>query len=182
MARAVFLDRDGVINQNRDDYVKRWDEFVFLPGALEALRRLAQTPLLIIVVTNQSIINRGLVSLQEVQDICRRMGEEIHNNGGRIDGVFMCPHRPDEGCNCRKPRPGLLLKAADRFHLDLSQCYLVGDAMSDVEAGLSAGCKVLMVKTGLWNRHGSTQGIADVPIVHDLAEAVEWVIAQEKGA
>jgi D-glycero-D-manno-heptose 1,7-bisphosphate phosphatase len=182
MARAVFLDRDGVINQNRDDYVKRWDEFAFLPGALDALRRLAQTPLLIIVVTNQSIINRGLASVQEVQDICRRMIEEIQNHGGRIDGVLMCPHRPDEGCNCRKPRPGLLLEAADRFHLDLPQSYLIGDAMSDVEAGLNAGCRVLMVKTGLCNRHDSPLGLADVPIVHDLAEAVEWVIAQEQCA
>jgi D-glycero-D-manno-heptose 1,7-bisphosphate phosphatase len=180
MARAVFLDRDGVINQNRDDYVRRWDEFVFWPGALDALRRLAQTPLLIIVVTNQSIINRGLASLQEVQDICRRMVEEIQNNGGRIDGVLMCPHRPDEGCNCRKPRPGLLLEAADLYHLDLPQSYLIGDAMSDVEAGLSAGCRVLLVKTGLWNRQRVSQSMANVPMVQDLTEAAEWVIAQEQ--
>jgi D-glycero-D-manno-heptose 1,7-bisphosphate phosphatase len=181
MGKAVFLDRDGVINHNRQDYVKCWEEFVFLPGALEALRRLAETPLLIIIVTNQSAINRGLMPRHVAQDINRRMTEEIRNSGGRIDAILMCPHRPDELCNCRKPQPGMLLEAADRFQLDLRQCYLVGDASSDIEAGLKVGCKVVMVRTGLGQKHiaGHVNDARSFPVVHDLGEAVEWIIEQE---
>ena len=182
MDRAVFLDRDGVINRNRNDYVKRWEEFVFLPGALEALRQLARTQLLIIVVTNQSAINRGLVSMENVQEICHRMIEEIHNNGGRIDAVFVCPHRPDERCKCRKPEPGLLLEAADRLQLDLHQCYLIGDALSDIEAGLKVGCRVVMVRTGLGQGQLATSAndARNFLVTHDLAGAVEWIVEQEQ--
>ena len=182
MNRAVFLDRDGVINRNRNDYVKRWEEFVFLPGVLEALRQLARTQLLIIVVTNQSAINRGLVSMENVQEICHRMAEEIERNGGRINAVFVCPHRPDERCKCRKPRPGLLLEAAERFQLDLQQCYLIGDALSDIEAGLNVGCKVVMVRTGLMQEQLATSANDEwsFPIVRDLAEAVGWIVEQEQ--
>lgn len=180
MTSAVFLDRDGVINHNRADYVKAWEEFVFLPGVVEAMRRLAETNLRIIVVTNQSAVNRGLVSLQVVQDICSRMVEEIRAKGGRIDSVLICPHRPDENCDCRKPLPGLLFQAASQFQLDLSQSYLIGDAMSDVAAGLAAGCRVAMVKTGLWNRHNTTEDSMPVSIFRDLSEAVAWVIEQER--
>jgi len=181
MNRAVFLDRDGVINQNRDDYVKRWGEFVFLPGALEALRQLVRTQLLIIVVTNQSAINRGLVSMENVQEICHRMAEEIENNGGHVDAVFICPHRPDERCKCRKPEPGLLLEAADRFQLDLQQCYLIGDALSDVEAGLKVGCKVVMVQTGLGQEQLTTPSDQNrvFLIADNLSKAVEWILVQE---
>ena len=134
---AVFLDRDGVINENRPDYVKSWQEIAFLPGVFQSLRRLAQTSYLIIVASNQSAVNRGLVASDTVDDIHGRMREAAELQGGRIDGFFYCPHRPDERCDCRKPKPGLLLLAAQQFSLDLHQCYLVGDSGTDLDAALA---------------------------------------------
>jgi len=136
----VFIDRDGVICRNRDDHVKSWEEFEFLPGVLDALVRLAQSDLRIIVVTNQAIVNRHLVSGAVVNEIHERMAQTIRAAGGRIDRVMCCPHRPDEECGCRKPKPGLLLDAARELDIDLAQSYLVGDAKSDMGAGRTAGC------------------------------------------
>jgi len=100
---AVFLDRDGVICRNRDDYVKCWAEFEWLPGSLEAIVQLSRQGLVVVVVTNQSALARGLTSEALVEDIHQRMQAGIQESGGRISGVYVCPHRPDEGCNCRKP-------------------------------------------------------------------------------
>ncbi|MFW6136384.1 MAG: D-glycero-beta-D-manno-heptose 1,7-bisphosphate 7-phosphatase, partial [Chloroflexota bacterium] len=148
MRRAVFLDRDGVICHNRDDYVKSWEEFVFIPDAREALARLAQSDLQIVIATNQSAINRGIVSRAAVENIHARMLRAIEAAGGRVDLVTVCPHRPDEGCNCRKPRPGMLLAATQELDLDLSQSYLIGDAGSDIQAGQAVGCQCYLVLTG----------------------------------
>jgi len=145
---AVFLDRDGVINQNRLDYVKSWDEFEFLPGVLASLGRLASAPYAIVVLSNQSAINRGLVSWAEVNAINGRMLRAIKQAGGRTDGVYVCPHRPDEACPCRKPKPGLLHQAAHELDIDLASSYLVGDALCDMQAALTARCVPLLVLTG----------------------------------
>jgi len=183
MRSAIFLDRDGVINENRKDYVKSQAEFVFLPGVMEPLRQMAQTDLVIVVITNQSAIGRGLISLEEAEAINRFMVEEIERLGGRVDGVFYCPHRPDEDCDCRKPRPGLLLRAAQRFRLDLSRSYLVGDALSDIAAGLTVGCKPILVLTGRGKeqlvkiRAGEYNGY---DVAADLKEAVEWIVTDHR--
>ena len=179
MPTAVFLDRDGVINENRADYVKSWKEFVFLPNVCEPLRQLAQNGLLTIVVTNQSAINRGLVSPETVETIHRRMCEVVAGNGGRIDMVLVCPHRPDENCHCRKPKPGLLLQAAEHFDLDLSRSYLIGDALCDIAAGLAAGCRSILVLTGLGRQELvrlKAQGYDGYHVAADLEEAVEWIL------
>ena len=183
MPRAVFIDRDGVVCRNREDYVKSWEEFHFLPGALDALARLAQTDLRIVVVTNQSAINRGIVPAEVVESIHARMVSAIEANGGRVDGVFYCPHRPDEGCSCRKPRPGLLLRAAEQLALDLEGSYLVGDAESDMRAGRAVGCRRFLVLTGRGRRqllrcliHGE-RGFAVVP---DLQAAVGRILRLEQ--
>lgn len=152
MQRAVFIDRDGVICRNRDDYVKQWEEFVFLRGSLQALSRLAHLDLPIIVVSNQSIINRHMVPVETVDCINARMVRAIEAAGGRIDRVMICPHRPDEGCTCRKPQPGLLLMAAEEFGLDLAQSYLIGDAKTDMQAGRAVGCHRYLVLTGRGRR------------------------------
>lgn len=146
--RAIFLDRDGVICQDRCDCVKSWDEFEFVPGVLQALARLARSDLRIIVATNQSGVNLGMVPAAVVEDIHHRMVRAIEEAGGRVDLVVYCPHRPDEGCGCRKPNPGMLLTAAREFRLDLGQSYLVGDAASDVRAGQDVGCQCYLVLTG----------------------------------
>jgi histidinol-phosphate phosphatase family protein len=182
--RAIFLDRDGVISLNRHDYVKSWEEFSFLPGAIESLRLLAQHDCPVIVVTNQSAIGRGLVSPEIVDQINRRMQDEIHLRGGRLDAVYTCPHRPDENCACRKPRPGLLHQAARQYQVDLERSYLIGDAISDIEAGLAAGCQPILVLTGRGLEHRSLleqKGHRDIPVMLNISEAVQWIIKQNGG-
>ncbi len=179
MRPAVFLDRDGVIGENRDDYVKSWDEFAFLPGVFAPLRRLAQSPFAVVVISNQSVVGRGLTPAAAVEEIHRRMVAEIALQGGRVDGLYYCPHRPDEGCDCRKPLPGLLWRAAAQLELDLPRSFMIGDARSDVEAALNAGCQPVLVLTG----RGREQ-LADLPpdvrsrcpVLPDLAAAVDYVL------
>ena len=182
MRRAVFLDRDGVICWNRYDHVKSWDEFEFLPGALAALARLAESDLGIVVVTNQAVINRGMATLSAIEDIHARMVAEIEQAGGRVDKVMFCPHRPDQGCECRKPKPGMLLKAAEQLGLDLGGSYMVGDACSDVMAGRAAGCsKCYLVLTGRGVEQLSqcyAQAGGEFQVVRNLEHAVRDVLGQ----
>lgn len=179
--RAVFLDRDGVICENRPDHVKSWAEFRFLPSALSALRRLADMPFPIIVVTNQAIVHRGMVPADVVDEIHTRMIQHVHRFGGRLDAVYYCPHRPEEGCFCRKPRPGLLLQAARDLGIQLEGSYLIGDALTDVEAALAAGCQPLLVRTGRGALHAELvlQRYPGVPILRDLLEAALWILRCE---
>lgn len=145
---AIFIDRDGVINRNRDDHVKSWDEFEFLPRSLPALSALETLGLPIVVITNQAVINRGGASLSTVDSIHLQMADVIGRSGGRVDGVYCCPHRPDEDCQCRKPKPGLLVQAARDMNIDLGRSILIGDAMTDIQAGKLVGCRTILVLTG----------------------------------
>ncbi|MDM8528599.1 HAD family hydrolase [Anaerolineales bacterium HSG24] len=145
---AIFLDRDGVICENRADYVKSWAEFEFLPQAKDALVLLAELNLPIIVITNQSPIGRGILTPQDVEAIHDRMMSEITAHGGRIDRVIYCPSTPDEDLPCRKPKPGMLLDAAKEMELNLNESYMVGDAASDLLAGQRVGCRNFLVLTG----------------------------------
>jgi len=146
--RAIFLDRDGVICQNRSDHVKSWQEFEFLPQAKRSLAALSQLGLPIVVVTNQAIVNRGITQASVVEDIHRRMVAEIEAAGGRIDKVMYCPHRPEDKCACRKPEPGMLLQAAKEMGIDLANSYFVGDAATDMMAARKVGCRSFLVLTG----------------------------------
>lgn len=149
MSSAIFLDRDGVIIQNRENYVCRLEDVEFLPYSLSALNQLGHTPYKIIIITNQSAINRGMITLQQAELINQFIIEKIHQHGGRVDGLFMCPHSPDENCSCRKPLPGLLFQAAESLCVDLPTSIMIGDALTDMQAGSAAGIKTLiMVKTG----------------------------------
>lgn len=173
--RAVFLDRDGVINENRKDYVKTWDEFVFLPGSLEALKALACADFLLVVVTNQSAIHRGLVSRDTVEEINSRMVKQSEDYGARIDGVYYCPHAPNENCNCRKPLPGLFLRAAEEMQINLERSYCVGDKITDINAGKAAGCRNILVLTG----EGQDQildATDDYIVARDLQHAVKIIL------
>ncbi len=142
---AVLLDRDGVITRKLDGYVKSLDELEMVPGAAAAIARLTAARVPVIVVTNQSVINRGLASEETLTAIHVAMTEAVTREGGRIDAIYHCPHRPDEGCDCRKPRPGMLLRAAEQFKLDLALCVLVGDGDSDMEAAANAGCPAIKI-------------------------------------
>ena len=146
---AIFLDRDGVIIENRDRYVRAWADVAFLPGALAALARLSRAPLAVVIVTNQSAVGRGLLSEAEAESINNRLLEAIRAAGGRVDASYLCPHIDADGCDCRKPAPGLLRRAAADLDLDLPRSVLIGDALSDLAAGRAAGVgRVALVRTG----------------------------------
>ncbi len=180
---AVFLDRDGVINENRADYVKSWDELRLLPGVLDALRTLAATPFAVVIVSNQAAVNRGLVSRQTLDDMHRRLQDVVTAAGGQLDAIYYCPHRPDETCACRKPQPGMLLQAANSLHLALERSYLIGDAITDLEAAVAVGVQPLLVLTGRGTEHAlllDQQSHVVCPVVSDLREAVAWITERER--
>jgi D-glycero-D-manno-heptose 1,7-bisphosphate phosphatase len=148
MQPAIFLDRDGVINENRADHVITWADFVPVRGALAGVRALSRLGLPIFVVTNQAIVGRGLITAEALEALHAQMCRLIATHGGRLGGVYACPHRPEEDCGCRKPRPGLFRRAAQEHGLDLGQSYYVGDALTDVAVGQAAGCTTVVVRTG----------------------------------
>jgi histidinol-phosphate phosphatase family protein len=146
--QALFLDRDGVINEDREDYIKSWEEFRFIKGVRTALKKIHQAGVSVVVITNQSVIGRGLVTEEGLSFIHDRMGQAIQKSGGRITKIYYCPHHPEDHCRCRKPRIGLLKKAVRDLKLDLKKCVFVGDNLKDIQAGNRAGCRTLLVQTG----------------------------------
>jgi histidinol-phosphate phosphatase family protein len=176
---TIFVDRDGVINENRADYVKSWQEYKFLAGSREAIAKLTQAGHRIIVCTNQAAVARGHVSIETVEEIHSRMLAEIAELGGVIEKVYYCPHGKDENCLCRKPRPGMLLRARDELGIDLSDAVFIGDSMTDVRAGLAAGVHSILVLTGLGieqfrNHHHEADGPFRVTL--NLRHAAEIVL------
>lgn len=147
--KIIFLDRDGVINKRppKADYVKRWNEFTFLPGSIEAIKLLKNKGYKIFIVTNQPGIARGVMSETNLNLIHKKMQQELKNQGTKIDGIYYCPHGWDDGCKCRKPEPGLLLKVSREHFLDLTKSIFIGDDKRDVEAGEKVGCKTILVNT-----------------------------------
>lgn len=146
---ALFLDRDGVIIENRAHYVRSWADVTFLPQAVEALARIQPIPHKIILVTNQSAVGRGIITLETAQAINDRLVEVIRKGNGRIDAVYMCPHAPNDQCPCRKPKAGLLLQAANEHAIDLRRSIMIGDALTDLSAGNAAGISnTILVRTG----------------------------------
>lgn len=187
--RAIFLDRDGVINANRPDHVKNWDEFAFLPRTLDALRQIAASDFLVLVTTNQAAIARGLTLDAAVRDIHTRMVAQVTSAGGRIDAVYFCPHHPDENCDCRKPRTGLYTQGAREWDIDLARSYVVGDAMADIVAARAIGAAPILVLTGRGNEqhealkannHRSDLGHSGYYVAGDLLDAVEWIWRKEE--
>ena len=176
---AIFLDRDGVINfpPKRKRYITRWEEFRFLPGALDSVKKLSCSRRKVIIVSNQAGVERGVFSQANLKEITRKMLSAIESHGGRIGAVYYCTHAPERRCRCRKPRAGLLRKAARRFSLDLRRSVVVGDNATDIEMGHSAGCRTALVLTGMTGR-GAAKKISPPPdfITRDLAGAARWIL------
>ena len=147
MNKAVFLDRDGVINEKRDDYVKNVNEFVMLTDVAKAIKLLNDRNYLVIIVTNQSAINRGLLSREELSKIHKIMSQELEKNGAHIDAIYYCPHRPDENCLCRKPRTDMLEKAIQEHAISKKLSWLIGDSESDIIAARQVGILGVKMKT-----------------------------------
>ncbi len=183
MPPAIFLDRDGVIIENSPTYIRSWKDVIILPGAITALASIRYSPFLVVMVTNQSVVGRGIIPLSFAADINQRLVKIIEQAGGRIDGIFMCPHAPEDECDCRKPKPGLLLQAAQALSLDLSQSFMIGDAFSDLLAGQAAGVREsILVRTG----RGASQEILPQPVglrpfqTYDtLADALKEIVKIE---
>jgi D-glycero-D-manno-heptose 1,7-bisphosphate phosphatase len=178
---AVFLDRDGVINENLDGtYVQQWATFRFLPGAVEAIADLHRAGYPVVVVTNQAGIARGYLSAVALEEIHQHMITAIRNGGGEVMAVLHCPHRPEEGCECRKPQPGMLRRAATQFDLDLSRSVLVGDHLTDIQAAHAAGCRAILVLTGRGKAAhrllANDPTLGAIPVVADLAAAVQAIL------
>lgn len=146
--KLVILDRDGTINEDRDDYVKSAQEWLPLPGALEAIAKLNHAGWHVVVATNQSGLGRGLFDMAALAAMHTKMNRLLAEKGGRIDAVFFCPHAPEEHCNCRKPAPGLFEQIGERFGVDLGEVPAVGDTARDLIAAYTAGCRPHLVRTG----------------------------------
>lgn len=175
MHRAVFLDRDGTIARDVH-YCRRVEDFEILPRVPEAIRLLNQRGYKIVVITNQSGIARGYFSEATLSLIHRKMVTTLEQSGAHIDAVYVCPHHPDEGCDCRKPSPTLIVKAAADIGIVLDQSYMIGDDPKDVKAGRAARCRTILL-TADPARHGDElPGICDHTAA-DLFEAVGWLLA-----
>lgn len=179
---ALFLDRDGVLIENRPRYVRSLAEAVLLPGAIAALAEFARSApdWLIVIVSNQAGIGHGLVSRAVVDEINSWITAQLRAAGGRLDAIYLCPHRPDENCACRKPKPGLLLQAAAELGIDRAASLLVGDSATDVQAALAAGVRPVFVQTGLPERLAAEQAQAEAlqaTICADLAAALHHLRA-----
>ena len=178
--KIIFVDRDGVINKNRDDYVKCWSEFEFITGSLEALKLLTDSGHRIIVITNQSALNRKLVAEATIEEIHTKMAAAVSAHGSKIEAIYYCPHLPEDACGCRKPKPGLIYRARDDFQLDLSETCMIGDSFKDIRCARQAGCgAAILVRTG----HGvqaerlcRKEGIAPDHFADDLLAAAQWFL------
>lgn len=180
---VVFLDRDGVINVDTS-YVYRWEEFEFVPGAIDAMRRLCEAGCRLVVVTNQAGIARGKYTLEQYQALTDHVTAYLRGRGVQLAAVYHCPHHPAGrvpqltiACACRKPQPGMLLRAADELGIDLHESCLVGDKPSDIEAAHRAGVgHAFLVRSD--NPEHTTEGVAADGVFDDLAACVDWMLGQ----
>jgi histidinol-phosphate phosphatase family protein len=176
---VVLLDRDGVINRNLDQGVRRWEDFEFLPGALQGLSLLAAGGHSVVVISNQANVGRGRMTPAQLADINRRMTEQVMAHGGEIDAVYVCEHAPQADCDCRKPAPGLILQAASELGFALPQAYLIGDHETDVKAARAAGVRPVLVLSGRHDAKGGGDAGAEL-VASDLLEAAELIVSRHQ--
>ncbi len=178
MKPAIFLDRDGVLIENRADYVKSSAEIGYLDNAFAAMQTISTWDVHIVIVTNQSAVGRGIISRTQADSLNQEVADTFRARGGRIDAVYLCPHHPKVGCACRKPQPGMLLAAAAEHHIDLGQSVMIGDALTDMDAAQAAGVRRLLVLTGRGRGQVAQRDVIDYPIVADLQTAVKQLTLQ----
>jgi D-glycero-D-manno-heptose 1,7-bisphosphate phosphatase len=185
MFPAIFLDRDGVLIENQANYVRNWAQVKIFPKAINALANSNLEKYKIVIVTNQSAVGRNIISIETATNINDRLIDLIRSKNGRLNSAFLCPHDPNADCNCRKPKPGLLLQAAEKLSLDLKRSWMIGDAWTDVQAGHAANVRgTIIVKTG----RGADQlsmsppvDIGDYLVCDDLSQALATIIAKDIG-
>jgi D-glycero-D-manno-heptose 1,7-bisphosphate phosphatase len=179
--KLIILDRDGVINKDRDDYVKSASEWVAIPDSLEAIAKLNHAGWRVVVATNQSGIGRGLFGMAELNAMHDKMHRALAQVGGRVDAIFFCPHTNEAKCHCRKPKPGMLKDIGQRFDARLEDTPVVGDSLRDLQAAVTAGAQPILVRTG---KGEHTMVHADLPahvlIFADLAAAVDYLLDRDE--
>jgi D-glycero-D-manno-heptose 1,7-bisphosphate phosphatase len=177
--KLAILDRDGVINHDSEAYIKSPDEWIPIPGSIEAIARLSRAGWRVVIATNQSGVARGYFSMDTLNAIHAKLRREVAQAGGHIDAFFVCPHGPDDHCTCRKPQPGLFLEIARRFELTLANVPAVGDSLRDLQAAAAAGCPTWLVLTGNGRK---TQASKELPpnttVCNDLAQVVSTWLAE----
>jgi D-glycero-D-manno-heptose 1,7-bisphosphate phosphatase len=185
--KIVIIDRNGTLNVHREDFVKSDIEWTPLPGALEAVARLNHAGWHVVVASNQSGLGRGLFDVASLNAMHAKMHKMLAAVGGRVDAVFYCPHSPDEGCECRKPKPGLFLQIGERYGVDLANVPVAGDSLRDMQAGAAAGCETHLLLTGMG---ASCRGVVPLPpeypantrVHEDLPAFVDFLLEREEQA
>lgn len=177
--KLIILDRDGVINADSDAFVKTPDEWIALPGSLHAIARLHQADWTVVVASNQSGLGRGLFDMATLNAIHGKMRREITQAGGAVDAIFICPHLPDDNCNCRKPLPGMYEQIAERYDVDLAGVPAVGDSLRDLQACSAVGCVPWLVKTGNGKKTLAMGGQPpNTQVADDLAAVVDALLGE----
>ncbi|MBC7499330.1 MAG: D-glycero-beta-D-manno-heptose 1,7-bisphosphate 7-phosphatase [Herminiimonas sp.] len=180
--KLIILDRDGVINRDSDAFIKSPAEWVPLPGSMEAIARLNQADYRVVVATNQSGIARGLFDIVTLNAIHQKMHAAAQQVGADIDAVFFCPHAADDNCDCRKPKPGMLVEIAARFHVSLKGVPAVGDSLRDLQAGFVLGCTPYLVLTGKGEKTREKGGLPpNTKIFADLSAVVDHLLRPADG-
>ncbi len=177
MTKLVILDRDGVINADSPEYIKSASEWVALPHSLEAIAKLGRAGFTVIVASNQSGLGRGLFDADALASIHDKMLREVRHHGGDISAIYFCPHRPDEGCECRKPRPGLLQQIANDRQISMRDVPIIGDSARDLDAARSVGARPILVLTGN-GRKTLASGAQVDEVFEDLEQAADALISE----
>lgn len=180
--KIIILDRDGVINQDSDKYIKNIDEWEVIPSSLEAIANLTQAGFKLVVCTNQSGISRGLFTFEELNAMHEKMHKLVANAGGQIAAIFVCPHKPEDNCECRKPKSKMIFEICERFNIDdISRVIMVGDSAKDLYAIASAGGIPVLVKTGNGKKTLSKNKLPPGTLVFEnLLEVSDYIISREE--
>ncbi|HTF97188.1 MAG TPA: D-glycero-beta-D-manno-heptose 1,7-bisphosphate 7-phosphatase [Cellvibrio sp.] len=190
--KLVILDRDGVINHDRDDYVKSADECIPIPGSIDAIARLNKAGFTVVIATNQAGLARGKFELEDLEAMHSKITKLVEENGGEIGAIFYCPHHPDDNCKCRKPKPGMLDAIEAEFNTSVESYYFIGDSLRDLQAAVQKGCKPALVRTGNGIRTLAQLAVpglqtntpfieADqVQVFDNLAAAADFIIANQQ--
>lgn len=179
--KLIILDRDGVINYKSENYIKHSDEWIPIPGSLEAITCLNKADYQVVVATNQSGIGHGYYSLDTLEMIHEKMQRELVKMGGCINRIYFCPHTPEVKCNCRKPQPGLLYSISNDFPKAFPNTTFVGDSLQDIQAGQAAGCQVVLVKTGNGEATiAAGKGLEGISIYEDLQDFVNYLMLKSE--
>lgn len=178
MNRAIFFDRDGTLNVDKG-YTHKIKDFELFPGVINGLKLLSKTDYKLIIINNQAGIGKGFYTEKNAENFNKHLKKIVEENGGRINAIYFCPHKPEDNCTCRKPETGMLRKAQENFDLDLNKSFFIGDTTADIETGKRAGCITILVKTGLKGKDGKFNVESDF-IAENLVEAAEWILKNDE--